>query len=225
MPDAPRPVAPLALTVFYDVHCPYSDRVLTWLADLGPGLVAPTYRAFALEQVNADSSATSWRIWEQPLDYEHYRGLQNRRALAAFLAIALAEQAGPREAVDRFRLAVSHARHTGEGDVSDVALLMRLAAQAGVDADELEQLLADPSAVDAARARIREDWHDARDDYAIFGVPTLRLVGEAPFYLRLESVPQNGQAEALLASVSGFQEQLPRVLEIKVPERVSRSAF
>ena len=224
MPDAPRTAAPLALTVFYDVHCPYSDRVLTWLADLGAA-VAPTYRAFALEQVNADSSATSWRIWEQPLDYPHYRGQQNRRALAAFLAIVLAEGAGPREAVDRFRLAVSHARHTGGGDVSDVALLLRLGAEAGIDEDVLGRLLADPAAVDAARARIRDDWHDARGDYAIFGVPTLRLDGEAPFYLRLEAVPANGQAEALLASVRGFHEQLPRVLEIKVPERVSRSDF
>ena len=224
MPEAPGSAAPLALTVFYDVHCPYSDRVLTWLADLGDAVV-PTYRAFALEQVNADSSATSWRIWEQPLDYEHYRGLQNRRALAAFLAIVLAEQAGPRDAVDRFRLAVSHARHAGAGDVSDVALLLRLAAEAGVDGKELERLLADPAAVDTARTRIREDWLDARGDYAIFGVPTLRLDGEAPFYLRLEAVPQNGQAEALLASVRGFHEQLPRVLEIKVPERVGRSAF
>ena len=33
VPESP----PLAMTVFYDVHCPYSDRVLAWLADLGPG--------------------------------------------------------------------------------------------------------------------------------------------------------------------------------------------
>ena len=222
MPEALETVAPLALTVFYDVHCPYSDRVLTWLAELGSA-VAPTYRTFALEQVNADPSAMVWRIWEQPLDYEHYRGRRDRRALPAFLAILLAEQLGPRDAVDRFRLAVSNSRHTTEGDVSDVALLLRLAAAAGIDGEALGRLMADPAALDVARARIREDWHDARREYAILGVPTLRVDGAAPFYLRLEAVPENGQAEALLASVRGFREQLPRVLEIKVPERMRHS--
>jgi len=205
--------------VFYDVHCPYSDRVLSWLADLGPDLVAPVYRAFALEQVNSDPSARDWRIWDQPLEYAHYSGRQNRRALAAFLAIILAEAAGQRDAVDRFRLAVSHARHAGGGDVSDLRLLLRLAGEAGVVAATLERLFADAGALEVARARIRDDWHAARDEFAIFGVPTLRLGGAAPFYLRLERVPENGQGEALLASVRGLPELLPQVVEIKVPER------
>ena len=222
MPNASVPGVPLALTVFYDVHCPYSDRVLAWLAALGRDVVAPTYRAFALEQVNHDPTATRWRIWEQPLDYPHYRGRPDRRALPAFLAITLAEQLAPTDAVDQFRLAVSNARHAGDHDVSALDRIVGLAGDTGIDADALRRLLADEDAVAGARDRLRDDWHEARRDYEIFGVPTLRLEGAAPFYLRLGRVPQDGQAEALLASVRGFGERLPQVLEIKVPERVAR---
>jgi predicted DsbA family dithiol-disulfide isomerase len=211
--------APLQLTVFYDVHCPYSDRVLAWLADLGREAVAAHYRTFPLEQVNTDPSAKDWRIWEQPLDYEHYQGRPERRALAAFLAILLAERVAPVEAVDRFRLLVSRARHGLGRDVTERSFLLELAGEAGVDARALNRLLDDDAAQAWARQRIADDWADARAEYEIFGVPTLRLYGVPPFYLRLERVPRGEDARELLESIRGFARRLPQVVEIKVPER------
>ena len=225
--DARRPYparvttsAPLELTVFYDVHCPYSDRVLAWLADLGRDAVSAQYRTFPLEQVNHDASATEWRLWEQPLEYEHYQGRQDRRALPAFIAILLAERIAPVGIVDRYRLLVSRARHGLGRDVTDHEFLLELADEAGVDARALGRLLDDEGALRWARRRIADDWAEARADYEIFGVPTLRLDGVPPFYLRLERVPRGEDARELLESIGGFGRRLPQVVEIKVPERV-----
>lgn len=211
-------MAALELTVFYDVHCPYSDRVLAWLADLGRELVTPTYRVFPLEQVNRDPSAREWRIWEQPLTYVHHQGRADRRALAAFLAILLAERIGGVDEVDRFRLLVSRARHGLGRDVTQREFLVELAAEAGVDVDALRGLLDDEFALDWARRRIADDWAEARREYEVFGVPTLRVPGVAPFYLRLERVPRGADGRELLESFRAFRERLPQVLEIKVPE-------
>lgn len=218
MPDVPV-VPPLRLTVFYDVHCPYSDRVLAWLAELGRDLVDPVYRVFPLEQVNRDPSASGWRFWEQPLDYEHHEGRSERRALLAFLAILLAERIATVEAVDRCRLLVSRARHGLGRNITERDLLLELAGEAGVDAGGLAGLLAHDASVAWARNRIAADWADARGEYEIFGVPTLRLDGVPPFYLRLERVPRGRPARDLLDSIRDFGERLPQVLEIKVPER------
>jgi hypothetical protein len=215
---------PLAMTVFYDVHCPYSDRVLAWLADLGRGAVAAEYRTFPLEQVNNDASATAWRIWDQPLDYEHYQGRQDRRALHAFVAIVLAERLAPVGAVDRFRLLVSRARHGLGRDVTERAFLLELAGEAGVDAPALSDLMDDEDALAWARRRIADDWADARGEFEIFGVPTLRVDGVPPFYLRLERVPRGDEARELLESIRGFGRRLPQVVEIKVPERAKAPA-
>lgn len=207
------------MTVFYDIHCPYSDRVLAWLADLGRDAVAPEYRTFPLEQVNHDAGATSWRIWDQPLDYEHYQGRQDRRALPAFVAIVLAERVAPVVSVDRYRLLVSRARHGLGRNVTEREFLLELADEAGVDARVLGRLLEDEDALVWARARIAADWADARGEFEIFGVPTLRIEGVAPFYLRLERVPRGEHAHELLESIRAFGVRLPQVLEIKVPER------
>ena len=75
-----------------------------------------------------------------------------------------------------------------------------------------------------ARARIAEDWADARGEFEIFGVPTLRVEGVAPFYLRLERVPRGEHAHELLESIRAFGQRLPQVLEIKVPERARVAA-
>lgn len=219
-----RVVDPLALTIFYDVHCPYSDRVLTWLADLGPARVAPTYRTFPLEQVNRDRTALGWRIWDQPLDYEHHEGRADRRALLAFLAILLAERIAPDVTVDRFRLLVSRARHGLGRNIADPTVLLEFAAEAGVDPVALGALLKDEAAVTWARDRIAADWADARREYEIFGVPTLRLDGVPPFYLRLERVPRGDDALELLESIRAFGRRLPQVVEIKVPERTRAPA-
>lgn len=211
---------PLDLTVWYDYHCPYSHRAVEWLIGLGPGRVRPRFRPFPLEQVNRDATATEWRLWEQPLDYVHYRERQDRRPLQAFLATAVLEAQEAPEVVDRFRLAVYRARFDDAADISAVDLLVRLAGEAGADARRLAGALADEGALATARAGLATAWTDARATWEIFGVPTLEPDGEPPYYLRLERLVEPGsEAVALLGNVMSLRREASLVLEVKVPER------
>ena len=216
----------LAITVWYDYHCPYSRRAVAWLDGLGTDRVVPTYRAFPLEQVNHDPAATTWRIWEQPLDYEHYRGRPERRGLAAFLATEVLAAAATPASMCRFREAVYAARFDRKADISDPAVLARAAAQAGVGSagahgELLQAALGDETTLVRARKKLAGDWAAARHEWEIFGVPTLELPGVPPLYLRLEQAPEAGpEAVDLLARLTDLEAAVPYLLELKRPERV-----
>ena len=180
------------------------------------------FRPFPLEQVNRDPDAEAWRLWEQPLDYVHYRERQDRRPLAAFLATTLLEDAEAPDVVERFRLAVYRARFDDKADISDVALLVRLAAAAGADGQGLASAMADEVALAGPRAGLARAWSEARSTYAIFGVPTIEPAGERPFYLRLERAVEPGpEAQDLLERVLGLRREASIVLELKLPEPVT----
>jgi predicted DsbA family dithiol-disulfide isomerase len=117
---------PVEVDVFYDFHCPYCFRAVEWLAALGPDVVQPAFRLFALEQVNRDPEARDWRLWEQPLDYEHYRGRQDRRPLAAFLAMTHVEATEPEDVATRFRIGVFAARFEDGEDITRLSVLERV---------------------------------------------------------------------------------------------------
>lgn len=210
---------PIDLEIFFDYHCQYSARAIRWLELVGPERVRPRYRFFALEQNQRDVSAEEWRLWEQPLDYEHDRERQDRRALLAFLVTALLETWESPEVLGRFRLAMLDARFAEKLDISDPALLHRLAADAGADVARLDAALADPDQVATARARIADDWREAHSEYEIFGVPTLRLAEGAPFYIRLERELTADEAIGLFDRLVDLRWAAPFLLELKVPER------
>lgn len=223
MPDAqpdPRPDPPLVVDAFLDYHCPYSYRAVAWLDDLGPELVTVRHRLFALEQVDRDPDAAEWRLWEQPLDYRHYRDLPERRPLVAFLAAAIVEAAEPDEVARAFRLALYMARHDFARNVSDIDVVEQAGAIAGVRPGRIRDGIADPATQGAARRRIHEDWLAARSEYRIFGVPTLRLGGDRPFYLRLAGMVAREDGPRLLAALATIRTTPPGILEIKLPEPV-----
>lgn len=209
------------LTAYVDYQCPYSARVVRWLAALGPGRVRSRYRFFGLEQVNRDPTATEWRLWEQPLDYAHHRGRQDRRSLAAFIVTDLLERMSPSAVVERFRDAVLDARFRDGADISDLELLVDLAAGAGGDRLGLERAVGDEAATHAARVRLAGDWYAARARYEVFGVPTLELGEDPPFYLRLERDPTLDEGVALLDGLLRLRRAAPFLVELKVPERVA----
>ena len=221
---APTDDGPLDLTVWYDYHCPYSYRAVEWLMGLGPERVRAVFRPFPLEQVNRDPTATAWRLWEQPLDYRHYRERQDRRPLHAFLATAVLEARETPAVVDRFRLAVYRVRFEEGADISDVDLLVRLAAGAGADGPRLAGAMADESALGAGRAGVAEAWREARAEYEIFGVPTLHVAGERPFYLRLDRAVEPGEAADLLDRIVNLRRDASLVVEIKLPDRTREPA-
>ena len=201
-----------------DYHCPYSYRVAGWLDDLGPGHVAVRHRLVGLEQFNRDATAAEWRLWEQPLDYVHYRERQNRRPLAAFLATAIIDAAEAAEVARRFRRGVYEARFGERADITDPAVLDRVAVAAGAMQHRVRDGLAEPRIVAAARRRVAEDWAAARTDYAIFGVPTLRIGTARPFYLRLAGAMDPADGQRFLDALLAFRAAAPEVLELKLPE-------
>lgn len=215
----------LAMTVWYDHQCTYSNRAIRWLDGLGPGVVQVTYRAFGLEQVERDASATTWRLWDQPLDYEHHDGRPWKRSLGAFLATAVVEGTDGPQVLSRFRHAVLDARWTDKRDLSDSAVLVDLAEASGADARTLADALAGTGTDGvtrqaAARARIAADWAAAHTDHAIFGVPTIRWGDIAPIYLRLDHLPDPDEALPLFEALVDLRERFPLVLELKQPDRL-----
>lgn len=215
--------SPVDLVLCYDYHCPYSARVVRWLEALGPAAVRPRYRMFALEQVNADPAASTWRLWEQGPDYEHYRGRQDRRSLPAFIVTAILEELASDGriapgTVPSFRLDVYRARFEAGVDISDMGVLRAIAIGAGARPDALDAALADPAADDRARARIAEDWTASRADGPVFGVPTLILPDDRPVYLRLAREPSAEEAGDLLGRIVELRRRAPWLLELKLAE-------
>ena len=211
---------PRAIELFMDYHCPYSYRATAWLDGLAPDRVVVRHRLFGLEQVNRDASASEWRLWEQPLDYAHYRERQDRRPLAPFLATAIVEATETAEIAGRFRLGVYAARFEQRADISDLDVLEAIAAAAGMARGQLAERFDHPALDRDARGRIAEDWAAARAEYAVFGVPTLRIEDGAPFYLRLAAPVEAGAGAAFLDALLAFRAAAPDVLELKLPERV-----
>lgn len=221
MSPPPDGSLPVAVEAFIDFHCPYSYRAVTWLDALGPELVDVRYRLFGLEQVNRDPTAEHWRLWDQPLDYEHYQERRDRRPLAAFLAAAVVDGTGDAALAIRYRRAVYEARFQDRLDISDPVLLEHLAVGVGAPARLVRDgLTAGHPAEIAARARIADDWRAARQDAEVFGVPTLRLGTDAPFYLRLARPVSDGAA--FLSALLAFRAAAPEVLELKLPAPIER---
>lgn len=215
------PAAPTTVEVFMDYHCPYSHRVVCWLDDLEAGLVEVRYRLFALEQVNHDPEAATWRIWEQPLDYSQYRARQDRRSLAGFLATAIIEATVPDVGVlRRVRRALYAARFEDRLDISDPAVLEAAALRAGLPAGWIGEALRDDARTGPARQRIADDWAAARSPYLVFGVPTVVVGDEPPVYLRLTTSIAPAEGAALWAAFRAFRAAAPMVVELKEPERI-----
>ncbi len=215
--------SPIDLTVCYDYQCPYSARAVRWLEGLGRETVQVRYRMFPLEQVNRDPEATTWRLWEQPLDYAHHRERPDRRSLAAFLATALLEDRAEARAIEpevvvRFRLAVYRARFDDGADISDPGVLRLAATEAGVPADVVATGLHDDAVQARARARLAADWAVTRGEGGVFGVPTLILPDDRPVYLRLAREPEGAEAGDLLRRLVELRRAAPWLLELKLAE-------
>ncbi len=211
---------PTKLDLFYDFHCPYCYRAVDWIGGLGRDVVDAEYRLFALEQVNRDPEADGWRLWEQPLDYRHYRDRQDRRPLAPFLAMTHVEAVESADVAARYRLGVFALRFDEHEDITDIGRLAHVLNEAGGDGHRLKERFDDAAADVAARVRIATDWEDARRDFLVFGVPTLRLEGVTrPYYLRLEQRLTPADGRAFWDRFVGLLVEAPYLLEIKGAER------
>ena len=209
---------PVAVDAFMDFQCPYSYRVVAWLDELGPERVTVRHHFFAIEQVNRDPAATEWRLWDQPLDYRHWRELPDRRPLLAFLAMAIVEATEPADVTQAFRLTLYMARFDFGKDISDLEVVEQAARMSGVAEGRIRTGLGDPAQEAAARGRIAADRALARGEFEIFGVPTLRLDGSRPVYTRLAGMVAPADAARLLETLVAVRDAAPEILELKAVE-------
>lgn len=211
---------PVLVDAFVDFHCPFSYRIVAWLDDLGPERVSVRHHLYAIEQANRDATSTEWRLWDQPLDYRHWKDVPEKRPLLSFLAMAIVEATQPADVAQAFRLTLYMAKFDFGKDISDLEVVEQAARMSGVTPGRIQAALADPVQEAAARARIAADWALARGEYEIFGVPTLRLDGGRPTYTRLGEAVSAADGPRLLETLRAVRLGPPEILELKVADPV-----
>jgi 2-hydroxychromene-2-carboxylate isomerase len=164
--------APMDLTVAFEYDCGYSYKAMRWLRALaGTGQVdTVTWRPFSLHQVN-NLHGGDWFVWEHPEE--------ETRSFLALAAAAWLE----REQPATFPAFHAKAFETiqDEHRPLDRETVLGLAAHAGADRARLAAALESGEA-----QRLAGESHTAlRNEYGVFGTPTLIFRNGAAMYVRL----------------------------------------
>jgi predicted DsbA family dithiol-disulfide isomerase len=194
--------------IFYDYRCPFVYRaslLLQNVLDSGKRPLEVRWRYFSLAQVN--SKDDGWTVWEAP-DSEFVKGR---------LAFKAAEAARRQDRFEDFHLPLLHARHRDRLDIDDVAVVERVAVEAGLDLDRFRKDLADPEIVYA----IARDHVPAVKEHGIFGTPTFLFPSGAAAYVRLSEAPEGADAVRIFDRIMSVAGDEPRILEIKRPTKPS----
>lgn len=194
--------------LFYDYRCPFVYRasvLLQNVRDSGERTLDVRWRYFSLAQVN--SKDDGWTVWEAP-ESEHVKGR---------LAFKAAEAARRQDRFEDFHLPLLQARHRDRLDIDDVAVVERVAVEAGLDLDRFRKDLADPEIVYA----IARDHQPAVKEHGIFGTPTFLFPSGAAAYVRLSEAPDGADALRIFDKIMSVAGDEPRILEIKRPNKPS----
>jgi hypothetical protein len=194
--------------LFYDYLCPFVYRasvLLQNVRDSGVRKLEVTWSYFSLTQVN--SKDDGWTVWNAP-DSELVRGR---------LAFKAAEAARRQQRFEAFHLPLLLARHRDRLDIDEIAVVERVAVDAGLDLEQFRRDVADPDIVQA----LARDHRRAVKEHGVFGTPTLVFPNGASAYVRLSEAPDGSDAVRVfdrLMSVAGDE---LRILEIKRPNKPS----
>lgn len=194
--------------LFYDYRCPFVYRaslLLQNVRDSGERALDIRWRYFSLAQVN--SKDDGWTVWEAP-ESEHVKGR---------LAFKAAEAARRQDRFEDFHLPLLRARHRDRLDIDDVAVVERVAVEAGLDLDRFRKDIADPDIVYA----IARDHQPAVKEHGIFGTPTFLFPSGAAAYVRLSEAPEGEDALRIFDKIVSVAGGEPQILEIKRPNKPS----
>ncbi len=194
--------------LFYDYMCPFVYRtslLLQHVSDSGQRQLKIRWRYFSLAQVN--SMDDDWTVWDAP-DSERVRGR---------LAFKAAEAARRQHRFEDFHLPLLHARHRDRLDIDELAVVERVAVEAGLDIDRFRKDIADPDIVHA----IARDHEPAVKEHGVFGTPTFVFPNGASAYVRLSEAPDGSDAVRVFDRIVSVAEDEPRILEIKRPNKPS----
>jgi predicted DsbA family dithiol-disulfide isomerase len=195
--------------LFYDYLCPFVYRasvLLQTVRDSGERRLVIRWRYFSLAQVN--STEHGWTVWDAP-------GSEPVKGRLAFKA---AEAARRQDRFDDLHMPLLQARHRDRLDIDDVAVVERVAVEAGLDLDRFRQDIADPDIVHA----IARDHQPAVKEHGVFGTPTFVFPSGAAAYVRLSEAPEGSDAIRVFDRIVSVAGDEPRILEIKRPNKPSR---
>ncbi len=204
---------PIALTVYFDFLCPFVNRLSLWFDQVEKqrGGLSVTWKYFSLEQINAPDE--DWCLWEQPEDYTSLiGGSPEYRGLFAFWGAEAARQQST-TAFEQFRRALLHARHSEELDFGLRVNVRGIAAQVGLDMTRFDTDFTDRRLLDV----IRRDFEEARNQYKVFGVPTICDDADNAMYLKLTQVPPANDAVPFFDELHRSFTNRPWLAEIKRP--------
>ncbi len=165
-----------------------------------------TWKPFSLAQVNQKTGDPDYRAWAETDDNldQSLWGLragqaarrQGEDALRAFLPLLL------------------NARHQERAELNDIALLQRLAGEAGLDVDRFTADLNDRSTLD----EIADSHTHAVEELGVFGTPTFVFEGGGSAFLKLIRPQENEQALSAFNSLLGLMRDEVFVGEVKRPQ-------
>jgi predicted DsbA family dithiol-disulfide isomerase len=194
--------------VFYDYLCPFVYRVSVLLQNVRDSAernLEVRWRYFSLSQVN--SKDEGWTVWDAPVS-ESVRGR---------LAFRAAEAARRQDGFEDFHMRLLRARHQDRADIDDVAVVERVAVEAGLDLERFRKDTADPDIL----AALSRDHRGAAGEHGVFGTPTFVFPGGATAYVRLSEAPDRAESLRIYDRLLLIAADEPRILEIKRPLKPS----
>ncbi len=157
----------------YDYLCPFARIANETVVDaLEAGADWDvSFHPFSLSQVHVDDDESA--VWDRPLGS---RGTRGTRAHAWAIVVAQDDPARFRA----FHRDLFAARHDDGADVDDVAVLRRVAEEAGLDAAKIEAAVETGEPLDA----LAQAHQEAVKRWSVFGVPTF-IKGDTAVFVRL----------------------------------------
>jgi predicted DsbA family dithiol-disulfide isomerase len=135
------------------------------------------WKCFSLEQDHSTRGA-DFKLWDHPE--------VTSRSLKAFQAAKCAQVQG-NHLFDTFHMLLFEAFHREPKDTTCDSVLEDMARKATMDVEQfLEDLRSEKS-----RQLVGQDHSEAEEKYGVFGVPTLIIDKQRPFFLKLGKLPDS----------------------------------
>jgi predicted DsbA family dithiol-disulfide isomerase len=195
------------IDVYSDYTCPTSWAAVRLLdqvkEELGDRLQV-TYRAFPLEQVNAQDP--DFKVWEYPNDGKS-------STMRAFQAAHAAGKQGE-EAFRKVNDGLYVRRHVDGRNLAGQRVLEAVAEEAGLDMERFREDLKSDEVFDI----VREEYTKGRDELGVFGTPTLVFDNGRGAYLKFTWHETTEEAMEFFYNFVDVVRDRPNVLEIKRPQ-------
>jgi 2-hydroxychromene-2-carboxylate isomerase len=191
-----------------DVMCPYAYQTAAWIREIRDrGLVDVRWRFFSLEEVNREEGKR--HPWERDWSY----GFGMMRVAARLRRGVDGEDRSGNDLVDDYYATAGRWLHEEGRKPHSPDAAREVLGEIGLDADLVDEALADPTTTDEVRAD-----HDAVLALGGFGVPTLVFPSGGVIYGPVVvPAPLGEDAVALWHLVQGW-DRFPHLYEIKRPK-------